>query len=70
MGDFLYEQYAPNEGYNINIMEVDGSYRKEFEWCFFELETQLNEPVNMYEGEGPVLNRDIANKLKNVRESV
>ena len=58
------EENIPDDGYDVDLMENDGTYETSHVWMYEDLEEELPAPTNLYDGEGPCLRRGIAEKLK------
>jgi hypothetical protein len=60
----LLEGYSPDSSYNPTSMEEDGLYPNQLQWKYEDLpENGLEEDIYRYEGSGPSLRRNVANKF-------
>ena len=55
--DIDQDEVTPDDGYNDDLMENDGTYDTNHVWTYEDLTEELPEPTNLYNGHGPCLRR-------------
>ena len=63
-------EVLPDEGYNIDLMEMDGKYNMDHTYKYVDLEEEITPPTKFYNGPGPCLRRGVAECMHNLLDAV
>lgn len=64
------EKKETDQGYDVNLLQMDGTYPTEFDWQCKDLEEELQQPNKMNNGNGLCLKHGVAKKFTNLREAL
>ena len=64
------DENIPDDGYDVELMENDGTYETSHVRTYKDLKEELPAPTNLYDGVGPCLKRGIGEKFKRCIEAV